>query len=185
MPILKMKGNPVTDFDYLIMAVPGHGEVTNIVNTGPTLSSDTWTFEQTGDYTFKLNDADDSVWSVKYKSTWSKSRRILAQVSNLHQEKERLCIRSTSLGQLCRGTRNHSKLYSRRRPDRRAAGVPVTYVVPHHQVSQEPLDGQPPSGSLFRELCNSGAVALSGQLLAAVLKCGWARGIFNCESSHR
>ena len=52
LPMLKMKGDPVNDFDYLVVGVPDHGEVTNVVTSGPTLDGDTWTFEQTGDYTF-------------------------------------------------------------------------------------------------------------------------------------
>ena len=89
LPVLKMKGHPSDDFDYIIVGVPEHGGVTNIVTSGPTLNDDTWIFEQTGDYTFKYLVtpppssgstppfvpylAVDSSWSVKYKSTWSES----------------------------------------------------------------------------------------------------------------
>ena len=76
LPILKMQGEVADDFDLRIIGVPGHGGITNIVTSGPTLESDTWTFEQTADYTFiRPGDqaVEDSSWSVKYKSIWSDS----------------------------------------------------------------------------------------------------------------
>ena len=95
LPVLKMQGDLLIDFDCLVIGVPDHGGVTNILSSGPTLEGDTWTFEQTGDYTFKVpgpvvlpsGDAlglpirpseiqplvDESSWSVRYKSTWSAS----------------------------------------------------------------------------------------------------------------
>ena len=77
LPMLKMKGDPANDFDYIIVGIPGHGGVANIVTSGPTLDGDTWTFEQTGDYRFRRDEVDDSVWSVKYKSVWSNSGSFL------------------------------------------------------------------------------------------------------------
>ena len=90
LPVLQMKGDPEDDFEYLTIGVPDLGGVTNIVTTGPTLTGDTWTFEQIGDYTFRgqeseppvLHIGDDSVWSVKYES-WT--LRILSGIS------ERIC----------------------------------------------------------------------------------------------
>ena len=71
LPVLKMKGHPSLDFSYFVIGVPDHGGVTNIVSSGPTRADDTWTFEQTADYRFDILGVEDSVWSVKYKSTWS------------------------------------------------------------------------------------------------------------------
>ena len=71
LPILKMKGDPTRDFALAVVGVPGNGDVTNQVTLGPTREGDTWTFEQTADYKFRVFSVDDSVWSVKYKSIWS------------------------------------------------------------------------------------------------------------------
>ena len=81
LPVLKMQGDPVDDFEYLIIGMDGLGGVTNISTSGPTLDGDSWSFEQTGDYAFRgreseppiLHVGDDSVWSVKYETRWSNS----------------------------------------------------------------------------------------------------------------
>ena len=83
LPLLKMRGDPESDFENLIIGVPGFGTVTNIISNGPNLNGDTWTFEQVGDYAYRLGPdpvgppayplGDNSAWSVKHKSTWSAS----------------------------------------------------------------------------------------------------------------
>ena len=81
MPTLKMSGHLSRDFDLRIIGIPGHGLVSNINIVGPTLSGDTWTCDQLGEYSFNPPEgtpADhvpgyESVWMVRYRCTWSNS----------------------------------------------------------------------------------------------------------------